>query len=389
MRGDTVKKLSEFYYLLPIHLLCLAFFLNDFVIGSISEGSFSDIFVIIGVILTFPQIKKINYAQLLTFLIIMGIILSNIFLHLNFGGLSYEFSQSVSYVIKVPTYLLFFFNTYNFIIRNNLANKTLDLLSFYALIICILGIYINLAIPRGLPYEFLWAFTRQDAASYSFQGTPLIRMRSLASEPQYLGILLTAVLSLTYFNNIDFKIGKKKDLIITVCSFLTFSFSTIITLVFIKVIKIIKNDGLYKVINKKNMISIFVAIVLIIVFWDQFYNTFIIRASSLLNGEDTSGTARLSGSWDYVNNLFMGNGIGNTPPIWNNFAYVLSDFGIVILLLFLAIFAYLTYKNPYLGVILIFLSFQRGGYLAAYYWCTVLLFFVASSSKVLNKKKIN
>lgn len=165
--------------------------------------------------------------------------------------------------------------------------------------------------------------------------------------------------------------------------------STIITLVFIKVIKIIKNDGLYKVINKKNMISIFVAIVLIIVFWDQFYNTFIIRASSLLNGVDTSGTARLSGSWDYVNNLFMGNGIGNTPPIWNNFAYVLSDFGIVILLLFLAIFAYLTYKNPYLGVILIFFSFQRGGYLAAYYWCTVLLFFVASPSKVLNKKKIN
>lgn len=99
---------------------------------------------------------------------------------------------------------------------------------------------------------------------------------------------------------------------------------------------------------------------------------------------DTSGTARLSGSWDYVNNYFIGNGVGNTPSIWNIFAYVLSDFGIFVLLLFLMVLGYLTYKNMYLGIILALFSFQRGGYLAAYYWCTVLLFFLASTG---NKAK--
>lgn len=195
---------------------------------------------------------------MVVFIIVLMVLLLNIFIHNNFNIVPYSLQMSSIYLMKIPAYLLFFFNTYNFIHENNLEVEALEILIKYTVVMCVIGIYINIALlTNALPYEFFWTFTRQDAASYRFQGSTLIRMRSLASEPQYFGMLLNSVLSLAYFNNVGFKLSAKKELLIMACSFMTFSFSTIPVLIAIKIAQQFKEYGLNHIFNKKNHLLFF------------------------------------------------------------------------------------------------------------------------------------
>lgn len=126
----------------------------------------------------------------------------------------------------------------------------------------------------------------------------------------------------------------------------------------------------------------------VVVFFDQFYITFFDRVITILNKQDTSASSRIVGSWQYVQNIFIGNGVGMTAPIWNNFAYVLSDFGLIPFLGFLFWTLYLLKRNFYFGMFFILISFQKGGYLSFYYWLTICLFIIFSTKKYEAKKEV-
>ena len=378
---------------LPIYLLMGAFFLNDFSIGGVENGgggSFSDIFILIGIVITITNSKKISLIQFLVSLMTLSVVLINFVIHINLSFDTFTFSNSFTFILKILTYMLYSINTYNYIKLNNLELKTIDILVKSSIVFCLISLYIHLALyTQKLPYEFFWKFTRQDMNSYAYKGsTSIIRMRGLTKEPAHFGMVITAVLGIAYFNDFGYKISKVNDLLITICCILTFSFSTIPIFIMLKVVNHFKKYGINYVLNKKIIISFFTALIIYFIFQDEINTTLFTRLFSLLDGRDTSGTSRLVGSWDYVNNLFIGNGVGQTPVIFNNFAYILSDFGIIPLILFFLFVGYLCYKNMYLGLLLVVFSFQRGGYLSAYYWCKILLFFVSSyKSRVKESSK--
>ncbi|MDT2864704.1 hypothetical protein [Vagococcus carniphilus] len=378
---------------LPIYLLMGAFFLNDFSIGGVESGgggSFSDIFILIGIVITITYFKKISLIQFLVSLMTLSVVLINFVIHINLSFDTFTFSNSFTFILKILTYMLYSINTYNYIKLNNLELKTIDILVKSSIVFCLISLYIHLALyTQKLPYEFFWKFTRQDMNSYAYKGsTSIIRMRGLTKEPAHFGMVITAVLGIAYFNDFGYKISKVNDLLITICCILTFSFSTIPIFIMLKVVNHFKKYGINYVLNKKIIISFFTALIIYFIFQDEINTTLFTRLFSLLDGRDTSGTSRLVGSWDYVNNLFIGNGVGQTPVIFNNFAYILSDFGIIPLILFFLFVGYLCYKNMYLGLLLVVFSFQRGGYLSAYYWCMILLFFVSSyKSRVKESSK--
>ena len=83
-------------------------------------------------------------------------------------------------------------------------------------------------------------------------------------------------------------------------------------------------------------------------------------------------------SWNYVNkeHIFMGNGMGHTPEIWNIYAYVLSDLGLIAFILFCIFSVFLIIKNYKMGILFIVLNFQKGGYLSSAFWSYLLLLFI-------------
>lgn len=375
--------------MIPIMFLMGAFFFNDFIIGGVESGvgSFSDIFIVLGTIYTLRYVTKISLNQFIISLSVIFLVFLNFLIHLNVSFLSFTFGNSYIYILKIIVYILFSLNTYNYIKYYQLEYKTIETLVKCAVIFCFIAIYIYIAIyTNKLPYEFLWKFNRQDSSSYMYKGlNSIIRMRGLTNEPQHFGMILTAVLSIAYFNNFNYKIALKTDLLITVCCILTFSFSTIPMLILLKFVNHYNKYKLKYMLNSKVVVSFLLAISIYFIFQDIIDTTIISRFYSLLDGKDTSGTSRLVGSWEYVNNLFIGNGVGQTPIIYNNIAYVLSDFGLFGLIGFILFILYLCYRNFYLGIFFIIFTFQRGGYLAGYYWCMTLLFFISSDDKVKQK----
>src|SRR5699024_10554292 len=104
------------------------------------------------------------------------------------------------------------------------------------------------------------------------------------------------------------------------------------------------------------------------------------RFERITSGEDTSANARLLGSWEYVNddNFFTGNGIGSTPPIFNNYAYIITELGIVPLILVVILTYSIFRRNIYFGLYFVYFTAAKGCYLSAFYWLFLALFFLYS-----------
>lgn len=357
-------------------LLSITFVLTDWRVYNVAISDI--ILIIIMASLFFKRSIRMKSKQLLLYVWVLALVFSNIGFNLLFNT-QFVSSDGIRGLLKVLLYMTAMMTLYNHIIFNHLQRKLLNILSITTVVICIIGIYISLAIYLNgiLPYEFFWKFTRTDLASYTYRGwgRNIIRARSVFSEPAYMGYYLNSILGIFYFNKDKHKIDKKVDTLITVTILLSFSFSAIVVMGIIRVLHYIDYKKIHGILKPKYIFSAFVILVMVVLMWDIIDKTIIIRTQQILSGADGSATARLLGSWAHINkdNIFIGNGIGNTPPLWNVFAYVLSDLGLIVFIVCIIFTALLCYLNLKMGLLFILQGFQKGAYLGVGFWIFMLL----------------
>lgn len=363
-------------------LLLLSFFLSDWKIP-IGGLSFSDLFAVVIFGITIVDIKYLNRKQVLFVLILFCFLGINIYSNYILNPL-FEIGSSWIYFGKFTIYSIVLCNIYNLTRIYKMESVLFKFLSIGTLISISFAFFIYLiqTLQLSIPYEFLWKFTRADVASYTFRGTSLIRMRGLSSEPSYFGGQILLILTINYFNQFGFKFNPKLEYLILTCGILSFSFSVVPILLFLKICDFLNRYGLDFFRKYWFVLLLIFSIGIVVVFFDQFYATFFGRIITIFNKGDTSASSRIVGSWQYVQNTFIGNGVGKTPPIWNNFAYILSDFGLIPFLIFLLGTLYMLKNNFYFGFFFIMISFQKGGYLSFYYWLIICLFFIFSKKNL-------
>lgn len=372
-------------------LLILSLVLVDWRINTYI--TFSDVFLILALfLLLIKGYVRLEKKQILNYFFVTIILLFNMVIQIYFNN-EFEISKGLIGTVKVVFYFASVILFYNFIKIKKLEVRLLNFLYKAGIAVCIVGLYIYISITLNniFPYEFLWRFTRSDMYSYTYGWFGnIIRMRSVFSEPAHLGFFLILVLSISTFNKQQYKLTKKSDLLITLSLILSFSFSSILILIVVKSLKLVQDKSFLKLnINKTGLISLPILIAVLIKTKDTFMITFINRIERMIQGIDTSASARLSGSWSFINpeNILFGNGIGNTPTIFNNYAYIISDLGLLGILIFLAFNIRILKHNKYFFVIYILLNFMKGGYLGAGFWIFSLLF--ASYSFNSKKEDVN
>lgn len=369
-------------------LLLLSFFLSDWRLP-MGNISFSDIFAVIAFAMSIIDLKSFSKRQVLFIMVLICTLSINVFFNYLLNP-QFDIHSSWIYFLKFIVYSSVLCNAYNLTNDFRLESVLFKLLNIATLIsiTLALAIYLIQTLNLSIPYEFLWRFTRTDVASYTFRGSSIIRMRGLSSEPSYFGSQILLILTINYFNQFGFRFNSLVELMVLVCGILSFSFSVVPILLLLKVCDFVRRYGLSFVKRYWFVLLLIFSMGILVVFFDQFYITFFDRVITILNKQDTSASSRLVGSWQYVHNIFIGNGVGKTPPIWNNFAYVLSDFGLIPFLSFLVWTLYLLKSNFYFGLFFILISFQKGGYLSFYYWLTICLFIIFSKKKCDVKKEV-
>lgn len=371
-----------------IYVMCLAFILSDWMLGIFSLSDYLFGFAFFTLIIS--NNFKITSKQLKLIGIILGIIICNIAQNYIANEI-FSLKAGIAGFCKITLYTLVISSFYNFIIRHELRKELQKKMNIFAVAVCLIGFYISIALytDGNLPFEFFWYFTRTDSVSYLFEGSDgLYRLRSVFSEPSYLGYYLLIVLGINLFNKQYIKVNKLFVLLITISIILTFSYSSIGILVLILLLQVFSFETFSNIKNKKiNYFYILLIIlslsILLFMTKDIIQVTIIERTKDILTGKDSSASARLFESWQYVdsNHLIRGNGIGHTPDIWNIYAYILSDLGVFAFIGSLIFSGYLIKINYKLGFLFIALNFQKGGYLSAPFYILILLFVLFSYKK--------
>ncbi len=364
--------------------MSLSFVVTDWMIGIFTLSDY--LFVIVGISLFISGNYKIKRNQLLWILLILGVIVANIVMNV-YNNETFILKTGLAALIRITYYVALVTGIYNYVKGEKLEAKFLKILNITAVAVCFIGIYITLALYTNgqLPYKFFWEFTRTDLLSYAFnKNLDFIRTRSIFSEPAYLGYFLNIVLAMNYFNKVKVKIGKGFTILISLTLFLTFSYSAIGIMLMIQGLYFINKINLRKFKwTKTTTVSLLLIIVIVFFSWDLINETIINRTADILSGKDGSAYFRIIRSWDYVNveHIFLGNGIGHTPNIWNVYAYILSDLGLIAFLLsFLFSFCTL-FVNFKMGIVFIALNFQKGGYLNPAFSIFLLLIFIYIGSR--------
>lgn len=371
-----------------IMIMCLAFVLSDWMIGIFS---FSDyLFGALFLMMVLSNNFKIRPKQYKWLIIVLTIIVFNI-LQNYFINDAFILKTGLAGLIKITTYTVVITSFYNFIDRHSLEEKLMKSMNITALIVCLIGFYISLALYTNgnLPYEFFWHFTRTDSISYLFEGSEnLYRIRSVFSEPSYLGYYLTIILGVNLFNKQYIKTNILFLLLLILTIISTFSYSSIGIMMLILVLQFFSVET-FKNMKHKKLDYFYIVLTLIalgsliFITKDIIQVTLIDRTSDILAGKDSSASARLLESWQYINtnHLISGNGIGHTPDIWNVYAYFLSDLGLAAFLGLVLFSGYLVKINYKLGILFIALNFQKGGYLAAPFYILIVLIFIFAYKK--------
>lgn len=345
-------------------LLPLGLILSDWIIGIFSVGDF--LFFSILLILLFTQNVFLEIMDYKILSLISVYLAVNFFLNLELNN-DFDANNAIAATIKILYYSVFVLITYRFLSIRNLEMSLLKYLNIYSILVILIGLYISLAIYTGnLPFKFIWKLTRTDELSYFYNET--IRMRSVFSEPAHLGFYLNLNLSINLFFKRKINFTKYINLLLLGGIILTFSYSSIaimIILILLYGVNLLLENGTFRF-NKMAFIYMLLILLLIYISHDFLYKSLIERSFSIINGEDGSASSRIFGSWEYVqqNNFLIGNGAGNTPPITNNFAYMISDLGILPFLMSILFSGFILQRNVGLGLLFIFLNFQKGGYLS-------------------------
>lgn len=377
-----------------ITLSALAFLLSDFLYRYFSFGDFIFIFMI--ALMFFIGQYRIKPHQVTWIAIPILILLLNMILSMQHVDLV-DTSVLVTQSIKAVFYLFVLVGLYNFIKRNKLERKFLSIHTHVAFVAVAIGLYITIALYSNerLPHEFLWTFTRSHPTSYQFQGNPaIIRTRSLFSEPAHFGYYLVTILSAHLFNKQDLERNWLSLSVLILGILLTLSYSMIailLIMIFIFIVQqIVRGSAEWK---KSYFLFIPLLAIVVVLFWEFIDEALIQRTLNILSGEDSSTVNRLFESWSYVDSsrLIIGNGIGHTPAITNNYAYILSDLGLIGLIPALIFTAWLFIKNYPMAIVFVFLNVSRGGYLSPAFWFVclfVLVFSIDNSEKLVNSKSI-
>ena len=383
------KNNTTWMYIILISL-GIASTVTDWMIGIFSMSDF--IFGFIIVCLMVSNNYRLTIKQIMWLFILLGTISANIWLNYYMNEL-FVLKTGIAALIKIAFYSFVLLGCYNLVKNKQQEEKFLKIINVIAIIVGIIGIYITLAIYLNgtLPYEFFWKFTRTDATSYLYDGIEnLYRTRSIFSEPSYLGYYLNIVLGINYFNKCNIQINKYINLFITLVIILTFSYSSIAVMLIIQLLHFFTITNIRKIrFNWFYLMCLVAIIVLISLFWDIIQVSIIDRTMSILDGTDNSARGRLLESWQYINHehFFMGNGVGHTPSIWNIYAYILSDLGLIAFLLFCLLTAYVLLSNVKLGLLFVCLNFQKGGYLSPEFWIFLLLIFIFMGEGYFEKRK--
>lgn len=368
---------NKYEYIWSSVLICLvfaSFLVSDWVLGGLSFADYGLGLVLSCLLLSGMYSIKLNQYKWIISPI--GIIVLNITIH-TIVDTNFNTILGLVSLVKITFYILVITGLYNYIRKYQRETKLLILLNWFAVISCLIGIYITIALySEGmLPYKFLWQFTRYDIYSYLFESNPqIIRTRSLFSEPAHFGYFLNLILSLNLFSRIKFNRKWIFNFILTFGIFITFSYSMIGIMLIVYFLMFIQKSIKKEIIwNNFYWLIIIIFIIVLLFFWEYIEVTLIDRTISLISGEDVSARMRLIESWQYVNksNILMGNGIGHTPVITNNYAYFQSDLGIIATSLSLLATTYILKKNIGLGVIFVLLNITRGGYLGPAYWLVI------------------
>ena len=384
------KKNNHVWSNIILVLISLSFVVTDWMIGIFTLSDY--IFVLVGISLLISGNYKIKRKQLLWILIILGVIAANIVMN-EYNNEAFILKTGLAALIRITYYVAIVVGVCNYVKNQKLEAQFLKTLNIIAVIICFIGIYITIALYSNgqLPYEFFWKFTRTDLLSYAFnENLDFIRTRSIFSEPAYLGYFLNIILAMNYFNKVKVKINKVFIILITLTLFLTFSYSAIGIMMMIQGLYFIDKINLknFKW-TKKTTVSAIIFIVVLIFSWDLINETIINRTADILSGKDGSAYFRIIRSWDYVNteHIFLGNGIGHTPNVWNIYAYILSDLGLIAFLVSCLFSFYTLFVNFRMGLVFIALNFQKGGYLNPAFSIFLLLIFIYIGNR--DKNKVN
>lgn len=364
-----------------LSLTAFAFLFSDFRHGAFTFADYI-LILVMGIVLFSLQLQiKPNQIKVLIFVGL--ILLVNIGYSLYFND-TVSFNNLMTQSIKLLFYATTVIALYNYIDRNNLSHSFLTINKFVAFFSILIGLYITIAIYSDglLPYEGLWHFTRRHPTSYEFQGNPnIIRTRSFFSEPAHFGYYLNIILASILFNVRNYKKKLSEITILIIGILLTMSFSMVVIMTVIialfTLLQLKENGFKWK---KEYYLVIGFFIFLIIIFWEFLFVTIILRTLNIMSGTDNSATNRMIESWQYVGeqSVIFGNGISHTPTITNNFAYIISDLGLIGFVPFLIAVLYMIYKNFPMGIVFVMLNFSRGGYLAAPFWLVLLFYYLYS-----------
>lgn len=378
------KKNDHVWSSIILVLMALSFVVTDWMIGIFTLSDY--IFVLIAMSLFVSGNYKIKKSQLLWILLTLGVIVANIVMNV-YNNEFFILKTGLAALIRITYYIVVVVGVYNYVEEQKLEAKFLKILNIIAVVVCFVGIYITIALYSNgqLPYEFFWKFTRTDLLSYAFnENLDFIRTRSIFSEPAYLGYFLNIILAMNYFNKVNVKINKVFTILILLTLFLTFSYSAVGIMLMIQVLYLTNKINLknFKW-TKKIILSALLFVVVVFFSWDLINETIIIRTADILSGKDGSAYFRIIRSWDYVNreHIFLGNGIGHTPNVWNIYAYILSDLGLIAFLLSCLFSFYTLHVNFKMGIVFIALNFQKGGYLNPAFSIFLLLLFIFISEK--------
>lgn len=302
----------------------------------------------------------------------------------------FNLKLSIIALIKLTFYILVVVGLYNFIKVQKLEKEFMVWNNIVAILILILGVYIAVAVyietntEQTLPYEFLLNFTRLDGHLYR-RDIPIIRMKSIFQEPAHLGYYLNTLLVMNILNKIDLKMKKWINSLLIIGIILTFSYSSVFIMLSILMIWLLFN---FKHIKSKLrwkpgvLISLFLVAAVIFIFREFIYTTLIQRTIEIITGSETSGYERLIVSWRYINKdtYLLGYGFLQSPgTLWNVFAYVFTELGIIIFLIYVSTIGYWMKYNVPIALILILMNFSKGGYLSSSYWFLILLILIYSA----------
>ncbi|MEC6747679.1 hypothetical protein VXN63_03935 [Marinilactibacillus sp. XAAS-LB27] len=370
---QTTKNISTFDMIL-LSIIASLFVFSDWIVGAFSLTEL----LIFPTVLIMAVAKKISLNK--TAILWMALPIGFVAIHTLISYLSNEaFDLKVGLygLIKLSFYVVVISIFISYIKANNFQKNFLTINNVVAVIIGLIGIYITVAIYSDgiLPYEFFWRFTRYDGYLFSTD-TFYVRTLSIFYEPAHMGYYLNTILAINLFSKFNFKLNYFFNFLIVIFVLTTFSYSAIAVMGILLVLSFIKRVDFRKIkLDWKLLIPIVALLIIYFVFQETIHTTIIDRTVLILQGKEPSVNERLKDSWKYINesNIWLGNGIGHTPVVWHNFAYMISEFGIIGIALFSGFSLFLTFKNVPLGLFFIAMNFSKGGYLSPAFWFLVMM----------------